>query len=211
MLTAISGSRWPGASVVSIVVFALMGWVGAERLWYLRAFTDRTMTPAEALRWTRRYFGRFFRLFVLTVLAAAPLGIPVAIGVVRATQTAARSGEDIRLGVGLLVYMSAVALVIDFALTFVTPALVYATSSAREAVGIGFRLLRATWPHAAPYVLLPPLAVVVLMRMFSDSVGMLGSTVVVLTSLLSLIARGATCALYLRVMTPAGPDGATAA
>src|SRR6266436_2100774 len=50
----------------------------------------------------------------------------------------------------------------DFALTFVTPALAYTTRSAARGRGIGFAMIRQTWPRCAFYVLCPPLAVNIL-------------------------------------------------
>ena len=205
-LSASGGALW--LSIFSYVLLAFIGWVGVERLWYLRAFTGRQMTPGEALRWSLRYFGRFFRLFLLGFMAMVPImAVPMFV-VISRTDQALHPGGDARLRLALFLYFAAVALVVDFALTFVTPALVYSTDSAIDAVRIGFRLLRATWPHAAPYVVLPPLAVAFLMRGPAGAIGLLGDAIIVLSALLTLLARGTICAYYLRIMTPVGPDGA---
>lgn len=208
-ISAVSAADWPGAWLAGIASVVFVGWVGAERLWYLRAFTDRPMTAREALRASLRYFGRFTRLLLLMAVVMLPLTVPWFIAVWRAARSGPGAPAD-GLGFGLLIYITVITLVLDFALTFVTPALVYSTTSASHALRVGLRLLRATWPHAAPYVLLPPLAVVLLTRASTGPVGVVGAAVVVVTALLSLLARGATCAYYLRIVTPVGPNGALA-
>jgi len=92
--------------------------------------------------------------------------------------------------------------------TFVTPALAYTTRSAWRALGIGFAMIGQTWPRSALYVLCPPLALSLLSYIFP-----VGGAVphFILTSvlvLISLLAKGAIAAFYLRERGSYSEDGA---
>jgi hypothetical protein len=95
--------------------------------------------------------------------------------------------------------LSVATVVIDLALTFATPALAFSTRTATEALRMGLRMLRDHWPRTAWYALMPPLAVVVLLRVAQAQET---SRVVVILSvfgaLLNLWFKGATAAFYLR-------------
>jgi hypothetical protein len=106
-----------------------------------------------------------------------------------------------------LVYVGVGSLITDFLLTFVTPAIVYNTRRARSAIGIGLRLLRLTWPYAAVYVLFPPLAVLLLTRYSTGPVGWGGAALIVVSSLVNLVAKGAVASYYLRLMPITELDG----
>jgi hypothetical protein len=96
----------------------------------------------------------------------------------------------------------------DFALTFVTPALAYTTRSAVRALDIGVAMIRQEWPRSALYVLCPPLALNLLSYIFP--VGGLGLQLV-LTSILvlmGLLAKGAIAAFYIRQRGSYSDDGA---
>lgn len=190
----------------AIVAFLFFGYVGAERLWYLRAFTGRRLSVAGALRVSLTYWGRFVRLGLLVLLVSIPLYAPTVPALSDAGRTA-DSGAAQGLPLWVSVYLGVLSLVIDFSLTFVTPALVFSTDRARDAIRIGLRLLRRTIPHALLYVLFPPFAVLLLTRVSSGELGWVGAVLIVVSSLLNLAAKGATAAYYLRVMPTAGPDG----
>src|SRR5439155_25886579 len=64
-----------------------------------------------------------------------------------------------RTFLGLYLGLTAVAILLDFALTFVTPALAFSTRRAKEALAMGLRMIPSEWPRAALYVLVPPLAI----------------------------------------------------
>ncbi len=96
----------------------------------------------------------------------------------------------------------------DFALTFVTPALAYTTRSALRALGMGLVMIRQAWPRCALYVLCPPLALNLLHLVYpvgSVTVGLAISSVLVVVSLL---AKGAIAAFYLRERGSYSDDGA---
>ena len=91
-----------------------------------------------------------------------------------------------------------VALAIDFALTFVTPALAYTTRSVQSALRIGFAMIRQTWPRSALYVLCPPLALNIMNYAFPESIPGMQAALGVVFTLVSLVAKGAIAAFYLR-------------
>jgi hypothetical protein len=200
-----SSSRWTGHILAALVTVAFLGWAGSERLWYLRAFTGRTLSVRAALSVSFSYWPRLLCLSLLVGVVTVPLSIPITIAAMRGSTTGGT--RHVNLGVGWLVYSAALSLLIDFTLTFVTPALIYTSGRARDALTIGLGLLRQTWPHAAPYVLIPPLAVVILGRLSQGPVGVVGAAVIVVSYALNLLAKGATASYYLRLVAPIGPDG----
>lgn len=206
IVAAVASSDLTGNVLAGLVGLALLGWVGSERLWYLRAYTGASLSVLTALRAAFAYWGRFFALFFLTCLISLPLSLPAVFALYRAGRDASDNGQvDVPLWSTL--YLLAVSLLIDFLLTFVTPALVFTSRRARDAVSIGLTLLRRTWRHSAAYVLFPPLAVLILTRFSTGPVGWGGAALIVVSSLFNLLAKGATAAYYLRVMPPVGPAG----
>jgi hypothetical protein len=128
-------------------VFAV-GFVGTQRLWFLRGFSDLEMTFGEAFSVSWKYLWRFV---VLGLIAAPVVIIGVLIGI-----AATRNVVGIFLGLGIA------TLILDLAFTFVTPALAFVTRRASKAVSIGVRLISSDWPRTLLYVLVPPLAIVIL-------------------------------------------------
>ena len=94
-------------------------------------------------------------------------------------------------------------------ITFVTPALAFFTASVNEALKVGWRMIRETWPACALYVFAPPLALEALARAWwVGPLGIIGSIVVgLLGGLVGLASKGATAAFFLR-RYPSGDDGA---
>jgi len=172
---------------VSLVSFLFLGWPGTEREWYRRAFSGETFPPSEIWPTSRRFFGPFLRLGLLL----SPVVIPL-IGVL------VLWGQDaplVVIGVSVILFF-----ILDVALTFVTPALTFSTSSARDALSVGLEMLRSHWPAAAPYALAPALIVILGAQTLLDPVvGPAGAIVgTALAGLLSLALKGATVAFYLR-------------
>jgi len=172
-----------------------IGFVGAERWWY--AHVSRGEVPAKKTLWRMAwlYFWQFFRLGLLVMLITSPLVLPFALNV-RHDQT--------RLSLVFLVW----SLALDIALTFVTPALVFSTHSAWQAMKIGVRTLDRLWPRDMLYALVPPLAVTIVAR---ATPGLFGSRAVTalagaVAQLLTVLFAGATTLLYIREIDPQGPD-----
>jgi len=98
-------------------------------------------------------------------------------------------------------------LAMDFALTFVTPALAYTTRSALRAMGIGVAMIRQTWPRSALYVLCPPLALNLLHMIHPFSGRTVGLAISSVLVVVSLLAKGAIAAFYLRERGSYSEDG----
>ena len=96
----------------------------------------------------------------------------------------------------------------DFALTFVTPALAYTTRSAVRALRIGLAMILQTWPRCAFYVLCPPLAVNILSVVYPVSIPGARLVLDVVLALAWLLAKGAIAAFYLRERGSFSDDGA---
>lgn len=159
------------------------GWVGTERIWYLRAFRGGGIGPGELWRLTWAFVWRFVRLGFLLFIPFLPF-----------LAIAYRNPSLFTLLIAILVVP------IDMALTFVTPALSYTTKSLRTALGAGLQMVRTEWPASAWYVLFPPLAMLAAARILPASrVSLPGRfSLSVATTLLYIAFKGATAAFYLR-------------
>lgn len=109
----------------------------------------------------------------------------------------------------VVVVTTLITLLVDFTLTFVTQALAFSTRRVRTAFRIGLRMLRDQWPRSAWYATVPPLAVIILLRVFQpEALGEPAQTSLgVAATLLNVWFKGATAAFYLRQI-PVGDDGA---
>src|SRR5688572_26820468 len=106
-----------------------LGWFGTERIWYLRTYRNERIEGGELLRLTRAFFGRFARLGLLSAIAWSPV---VYLMFDTFDSDSART-EWAFAAPGEWLLPAAIALVVDFALTFVTPALAFSTPRVREA------------------------------------------------------------------------------
>lgn len=189
-------------SLIAIIFMA--GWVGTERMFYLRAYRGRPIGAREALGFTRRFMGRYIWLGLATTLPMILfyLAIGAAFGM------SFGGGSDT---VWAAVVPDIIVLIIwDVMLTFVTPALAYSTPVVGEAFRVGVRMLRAEWPATAWYALVPPLAIVALTYLRPVGSGMSAVWWIAsgVATLLNLLAKGATAAFYLRRHPEVGDDGA---
>jgi hypothetical protein len=179
-------------AIVGFPVFIFeIGWLGTQRVWYLRAFRDGGLTLDEAWRFTWAFVGRFLTLGLVIGIVATPVVLP-----------AFASRRAIGIVVGVIVTLLA-----DFALTFVTPALAFTTRSVGDAWSVGWRMLREEWPGCAPYVLAPPLAVQALFRVVPLSQGGFAIIAFIAATLFGLVCRGAIARYYAR-RVDVGDDGA---
>ena len=163
-----------------------IGWPGTEREWYRRVFAGQDFSRAEIWRATRRYANPFFRLALIAApfLLAAIFLLPL-------------TGPDPVITVVVFVIL---IFAIDVAATFVTPALTYTTTSAREAISIGWSMLRENWRAAMPYALTPALVLVLGLRFVLVPVlGPANSALsTAIAALIALALKGATAKFYLR-------------
>jgi hypothetical protein len=179
----------------------LTGFYGTQRIWYLRIFRGGRLSTGELWSITWKLLPRYLVLGVLCGIPYLIFGFAmVAVGIVFSVSFPAvlrGSGNAIAHAVVLAAFFVAV----DLALTFVTPALAYTTSNPTEAVRIGLRMIRRTWPHAALYVLFPPLAFQLgayLPRALELAPRGVILAVIVIAGVANLAAKGATAAFYLR-------------
>lgn len=186
----------PGAAFVFVALptiplaIFLAGWMGTERLVYLSDWISQPLRPAQLWKAGWGYAGRFIALGLITVVPVTVILASVTWG----------SGPQ---STAVLVSRVIGAIVLDVALTFVTPALAFSTGSAWQAIRIGLRTLRANWPLDATYVLVPPLLLAALSQTTTDSTTGLGLSAA--WALTGLLAKGAIARFYLRQHTP-DPD-----
>lgn len=176
----------PGAAreVLGFVfMVALLGWVGIERVWYLRAFREGGLRLGDLPELWRAYAGRFFRLGCFVMLPCFALVLVML--VTHANLTVFTTSGAV---VGVL---------LDVLLTFVTPALTFTTASAREAIKIGVRMIRETWPACALYVVVPPLALQVVSARYTHE-AIARAVLLTAATLIALAFKGGTARFYLR-------------
>lgn len=194
---------WAAIGVAFFFGILWVGWVGTERVIYLRGFRGLSITPGEAWRMTGKFWGRYFWTGIIVLLPYLVVLIPISV-VFGASlgDTEGMWGAAISIGLATLV--------LDVFLTFVTPALAFTTDEPTTAIKVGWRMLREGWPATAWYAVLPPMAFVAItysqpLTTSSRWVWVLAACV---AALLNLLAKGAVAAFYLREHPEVGNDGA---
>jgi hypothetical protein len=135
---AVRQSAWFVVVAIILGLFSA-GFVGTQRIWYLRAFRNDRLETNELGPLTWAFLGRFVCLGLLT-------GIPflfISLVLLAAAPSAS------------LIVSIAWTLMLDFALTFVTPALAFTTRSTTTALRIGLSTIRRSWSEVKWYVLAP--------------------------------------------------------
>jgi hypothetical protein len=191
-------------SVVSVasLLFAFLsaGFYGTQRVWYLRVFRGLSISPSEVWSFSWSFLGRYLILGLLITVALVPLFLANFL----------TSGRRSAFG-GFWYVGIVVSVVFDLLLTFVTSELAFRTRSATQALDAGIRMIRRTWPAAAYYVFVPPLAIQVLVYQLAGIGGTslvgIGAAAAV-AALISLLFKGAIAAFYLRQVPGISDDGA---
>lgn len=184
------------AMLVCVAALAFdTGWAGAERMFFLRRREGESVTVRDLFGAVPTFMGRFVRLGCLLSALVGPVAL---VGGYLAG----------RFGAGKQTFTIAtvtLTVAFDLVLTFVPSALVFTTTSAREALKLGVRMIGETWPRSGLYVLCPPLALGMLNTIYPTDVPMVHVATTAALALLMLFAKGATAAFYLRVrpMMPA--------
>ena len=183
------------------VVLFQVGWIGTERIWFLRLFRGVPFQTFEIWPVTRRFFGRFLVFGLLFASASFPVLVVAFIAFPGKTR-----GEISTPAYGALI---GTGLLLDFAGTFVVPALAFTTRRVRDAVRLGLRMIREEWPRSLPYVLVPPLAIQTLFLVVPRSAvrGPIGVVGAVASGIVGLVFKGAIARYYLRHVE-VGNDGA---
>ena len=193
VLSAISGLL----SILTLPALAFSaGWVGTARIWYLRRFRGAGIERHEIWRFTWWFVPSYVILGLLVGAVALLAWLPI---------VAALHGHPREL----VLASTPIFLMVDFALTFVTPALAFSTRRVRQAIRTGLAMIRDEWPSSAAYVFIPPLAITVVLRTLPFTAGGKGWSIAFgpVAALANLAFRGATAAFYLR-RHEVGPDGA---
>lgn len=120
VLTAWGSSQARGHALVGLIGLAFVGWVGSERLWFLRAYSGRTLSVGSALRASISYWPRVVVLSLLVAVVALPLGLPIIVVIVHAGAAAHGTSAHLNLSLWTFIYSAVLSLIADFALTFVT-------------------------------------------------------------------------------------------
>lgn len=170
---------------VWLVVWA--GWLGTERVVIARAARGEELDARNAWGSVRILGPRFIRL----ALALLPLGLLL----VLAGGTLGAASLRYRL------VLAVVVLAVGIGLTFVTPALVFTTSRLRDAVPIGWRLLRTTWPETWAHAVVPAATMAAVAALALDAV-----VWVLAVEVLALVFRGATALRYVDLVDVAWAD-----
>src|SRR5437667_8912948 len=199
--TSRSGDHSAVASlVITAATFAAMlfyaGWLGAERVFFQRHLEGKPVCLPHLLRLVKAFVGRFFKLGVLFGIVFIAFFFALASGL--GIDIAHLPDTGAQFPLSFQVSFAALAIVMDFALTFVTPALAFTTRSAWRSLGIGFAMIRQTWPRSALYVLCPPLALSVMNLMFPSGGVVFHFILTAVLTLVGLVAKGAIAAFYLR-------------
>jgi hypothetical protein len=190
----------PGRGSPAIAAFLLLyglfalGWLGAERLFFLRRQEGKPVSLRELLTSAPGFVGRFFRLAMLLGV----VGLPLSFVIGYCTGRIGAAAPDSALAAGKMMWLLLVMVPIDLALTFVTSALAYTTSSARQALRIGLAMIRQTWPRSGLYVLCPALALNLLNTIYTTDIRVVRLVTTAGLALLALLAKGAIAAFYLR-------------
>ena len=154
LLVAVKNKN-PIAGLIGICFGLLaLGWSGAERRFFRDRRDGTNVTLHQLLALVPCFSGRFLRLGILVGIVTAPI---VAIAIVTSARLVSL-GMARSAAAALHIEMVTTMVAVDLALTFVTSALVFTTDSAVEALRIGLRMIRQTWPRSGLYVLCPPLA-----------------------------------------------------
>lgn len=163
-----------------------VGWVGTERLWYLRLFRDDQLNARDAVKFSFKYIPSFAILGFVMYLTLIVLWI--LIGNLADASFAVWVGMEIGL-----------VMIADVLMTFVTPSLAYSDFMVTKALGRGLAMLRVHWNHAKFYAIVPPLAALLTAQYFAREIGAVGAVgLAVVAGLLNLWFKGATAAYYLR-------------
>ncbi|HLG74376.1 MAG TPA: hypothetical protein VK009_28490 [Chloroflexota bacterium] len=170
-----------------------IGWLGAQRVWYLRAFRSAPFGPRLLWLLSWRFLGRFLRLGLLLAWRFILLWVLLLALFVLARRA---GGYGLPAWYGLAAFACGIPM--SAVLTFGAPALCYTTRSPAEALRIGFAMTRTFWPDVALYVLLPPAAILVMARISAQQLG--GGLLLAgaMSALMNVLLTGAAASFFLR-------------
>lgn len=183
-----------------------VGFVGTQRVWFLRKERGGGVEPREVWSLSWRFFGRFLCLGLLFAVAFAIVLVPTAI----ATFPPGGTTTTTSVPGGFTASLVGTTFVLDVVLTFVVPALALSTRSVRSAFRIGWRITASLWPTNLWYLFAPGITLLALAGALPRSLVSNGVAIVLglIGALLGLWFKGANAAFYIRAMPPASSYGA---
>jgi hypothetical protein len=197
-------------AVAGLLSFAvevfLIGFVGAQRVWFLRKLRGIHFEAREAWTVPWRFFGRFLCLDLLGTLLVIPIVVPLAIATAHHRTT---TTQRVHLSPWVTVGVVIGAFVVDVAMTFVVPALALNVHSVKSGIRLGWNMTKSTWPTNAWYMFAPGVTIVAVAAVLPESVASSGVYLLIglISALLNLWFKGAIVAFYVRSVDPASPDG----
>lgn len=168
-----AGDSLPLAPAMILLLVFYVGFLATQRVWYVRAWDGRGLTPGETVRLSLG----FFWPYVALGLVAGILGLLVY--------------YPVSLLAGELPARIVAMIAVDVPFTFVTSAIAVDRLAVAEAIPTGWRVLRTGFRRCAPHALLPPL---VLYAFADRQIWWL----FVVAELVALVARGVTTSYYVR-------------
>jgi hypothetical protein len=164
-----------------------VGWLGTQFILYRRAFDGQPAHLNELIPLTWSFIARYFTLYFVALI---PLSVLVVVAIYTRTWGATSPGWRI----GVLAYV----VVLTIVLTFISPALAFATRRVTKAVPFGLRMLAQGWPRNWGYVVVPGVVAGTLGGLYwlVPSPGRPVLEIVIL--LISLVFAGAIARYYLR-------------
>jgi hypothetical protein len=186
----------------------LVGFVGTQRVWFLRKARGVRLWPQEVWTISWRFFGRFLCLGLLSGIVFAVVLVPVVVAT--AHQVGSTTSVTTTVPAGLTAALIAVSFVLDVVLTFVVPALSLTTRSVTTSLRLGWRVMSKSWPTSLWYLFAPGITLLALTGALPHSVISTEASVVLglFSTLLGLWFKGANVAFYIRSVPPPSVDGA---
>ncbi|MHB8438564.1 MAG: hypothetical protein ACYDD4_05300 [Acidimicrobiales bacterium] len=198
-----------GSLLYTAVVIVTFGFLGTQRVWFLRIFRGGPIIQLrEAVSLSREFLGRFVVLSFVGGLFILPLILVVDAltnGFVRRAGTPATSQPG-ALSVSLLCSFA----IADVLMTFVTPALALSYRSVRAALSTGIRMITQMWPQSAWYIVTPGIVATTFAALLPASAinRWLAIVIVGVGGSLALWFKGATIAFYARAIPIPSETGA---
>jgi hypothetical protein len=175
----------------------LVGFVGAQRIWFVRNLRGHSLEPNEVWVLSWRFFWRFVRLGLLAAIALVPA---IVIAIVTTSHHPNVPRGSVPLPTGFKVALVVGLLVIDVVGTFIVPALALTVTSVSDAIRLGWTITKALWPINAWYLIAPGLTFSVVAGLLPQSLLPIGATIGIgaVSGVLGLWFKATTTAFYLR-------------
>jgi hypothetical protein len=175
----------------------LIGFVGAQRVWFVRKLRSRSLEPNEVWTLSWKFFWRFVRLGLLAAIALVPA---IVIELVTRSHHPNAPRGSVPLPTAFKVTLVVGLLAVDVLGTFIVPALALTVTSVRDAIRLGWTVTKALWPINAWYLLAPGLTFSVVAGLLPQSILPIGATIGIgaVSGVLGLWFKATTTAFYLR-------------